>query len=232
MKNTGFFKLKFFVAVVLLLALAAKVEAQNIQLHYDIRRNCATSTVEMFRADKYGSTFFFIDMDFAPKAVGAYGEISRELCFWKESKVNWLSLHIEYNAGLSNTMSFDNAWLGGLTYSGHSKDWSMTWSLSAMYKVIPGNAQMHNFQITGVWNLDFFDHWLSFNGFADFWREERAWQGTKYIFIAEPQLWVNLNRIKGCENFNMSIGTEVELSNNFVARGFDVMPTVAVKWDF
>lgn len=232
MKNTGFFKLKFFVAVVLLLALAAKVQAQNIQLHYDIRRNCATSTVEMFRADKYGSTFFFIDMDFAPKAVGAYGEISRELCFWKESKVNWLSLHIEYNAGLSNTMSFDNAWLGGLTYSGHSKDWSMTWSLSAMYKVIPGNAQMHNFQITGVWNLDFFDHWLSFNGFADFWREERAWQGTKYIFIAEPQLWVNLNRIKGCENFNMSIGTEVELSNNFVARGFDVMPTVAVKWGF
>lgn len=183
--------------MLLLLALVAKVQAQNIQLHYDIRRNCATSTVEMFRADKYGSTFFFIDMDFAPKAVGAYGEISRELCFWKESKVNWLSLHIEYNAGLSNTMSFDNAWLGGLTYSGHSKDRSMTWSLSAMYKVIPGNAQMHNFQITGVWNLDFFDHWLSFNGFADFWREERAWQGTKYIFIAEPQLWVNLNRVKG-----------------------------------
>lgn len=232
MKNTGFFKSNFFVVVVLFMAFAAKVGAQNIQLHYDIRRNCATSTVEMFRADKYGSTFFFIDMDFAPKAVGAYGEISRELCFWKDSKVNWLSLHIEYNAGLSNTMSFDNAWLGGLTYSGHSKDWSMTWSLSAMYKVIPGNAQMHNFQITGVWNLDFFDHWLSFNGFADFWREERAWQGTKYIFIAEPQLWVNLNRIKGCENFNMSIGTEVELSNNFVARGFDVMPTVAVKWGF
>ncbi len=232
MKNTGFFKSNFFVVVVLFIAFAAKVGAQNIQLHYDIRRNCATSTVEMFRADKYGSTFFFIDMDFAPKAVGAYGEISRELCFWKESKVNWLSLHIEYNAGLSNTISFDNAWLGGLTYSGHSKDWSKTWSLSAMYKVIPGNAQMHNFQITGVWNLDFFDHWLSFNGFADFWREERAWQGTKYIFIAEPQLWVNLNKIKGCEKFNMSIGTEVELSNNFVVKGFDVMPTVAVKWGF
>ena len=235
MKNTGFFKSRFALLVVLFVAFVAKVEAQNIQLHYDIRRNCATSTVEMFRADKYGSTFFFVDMDFGPKVTGAYGEISREFCFWKESKVNWLSLHVEYNGGLSKFVegvSFDNAWLGGLTYSGHSKDWSKTWSLSAMYKVIPGNPHMHNFQITGVWNLDFFNHWLSFNGFADFWREERAWQGTEYIFIAEPQLWVNLNKIKGCENFNMSIGTEVELSNNFVAKGFDVMPTVAVKWAF
>ncbi|MBQ5880391.1 MAG: DUF5020 family protein, partial [Bacteroidaceae bacterium] len=85
MKNTCFFKSRFLVAVVLFVALVAKVEAQNIQLHYDIRRNCATSTVELFRADNYGSTFFFIDMDFAPKAVGVYGEISRELCFWKDS---------------------------------------------------------------------------------------------------------------------------------------------------
>ena len=68
MKNTGFFK-SALMLLVLLSGFAAKVEAQNIQLHYDVRRNCATSTVEMFRADSYGSTFFFIDMDFAPKAV-------------------------------------------------------------------------------------------------------------------------------------------------------------------
>ena len=218
--------------MVLFMALAAKVEAQNIQLHYDVRRNCATSTVEMFRADNYGSTFFFIDMDFAPKAFGAYGEISREFCFWKDSKLNWLSAHIEYNGGLNNTMSFDNAWLVGATYSGHSKDWSKAWSVSAMYKAIPGNESVSNSQITGVWNLDFLDHWLSFNGFADFWREKRAWQGTKFIFIAEPQLWVNMNKIKGMEKVNLSLGTEVELSNNFVAKGFDVMPTVAVKYAF
>ena len=94
MKNTGFFKSGFFFVAVLLLASAAKVEAQNIQLHYDVRRNCATSTVEMFRADNYGSTFFFIDMDYSPKVTGAYGEISREFCFWKGSKVDWLSLHV------------------------------------------------------------------------------------------------------------------------------------------
>ncbi len=216
-----------------------KADGQNIQLHYDMGRDVLTSTVEMFRPDDVGSTYFFVDMDYNPKVTGAYFELSRELCFWKESKVDWLSVHLEYNGGLNTAAgSFNNAWLGGLTYSGHSADWSKTWSLSAMYKAIPGTVdtfgkcQMHNFQITGVWNLDFFNHWLSFNGFFDFWREMRPWQGTEFIFISEPQLWVNMNKIKGWEKVNVSLGTEVELSANFVGKGFHAMPTIAAKWTF
>lgn len=212
---------------------------QNIQLHYDLGRNSVTSTVEMFRADKGGSTFFFVDFDYNPKVTGAYFEISRELCFWQDTDLSWLSAHLEYNGGLNTEAgSFNNAWLGGLTYSGHSEDWSKTWSLSAMYKAIPGTSdalgrcQMHNFQITGVWNLDFFNHWLSFNGFFDFWREMRPWQGTEFIFMTEPQLWVNLRNIKGWEDVNLSLGTEVELSANFVGKGFHAMPTLAAKWTF
>jgi hypothetical protein len=218
---------------------AVEVKAQNVQLHYDMGRNCSTSTVEMFRADGAGSTFFFVDLDYSPTVSGAYWEISRELCFWQDSKVNWLSVHLEYNGGLDTSAgSFNNSWLGGLTYSGHSKDWSKTWSLSAMYKAIPGTIglngkrQISNFQITGVWNLDFFNHWLSFNGFADFWKEARPWQGTEFIFMTEPQLWVNLRNIKGWEKVNLSLGTEVELTCNFVGKGFHAMPTVAAKWTF
>lgn len=226
--------------VVALMATAlSRATAQNIQLHYDFGRNAATSTVEMFKPDRGGSTFFFVDMDYSPEVIGAYWEIARELCFWQKSKASWLSVHIEYNGGLNTAVgSFNNAFLGGLTYSGHSKDWTKTWSLSAMYKVIPGtinaagNTDIHNFQITGVWNLDFFNRWLSFNGFADFWREARVWQGTEFIFIAEPQLWLNLNKIKGWEKVRLSVGTEVELSCNFVAKCFAVMPTAAVKWTF
>lgn len=220
-------------------ATAFEATGQNLQLHYDLGRNSVTTTVEMFRADGGGSTFFFVDLDYDPKVSGAYWEISRELNFWQESKVDWLSVHMEYNGGLNTSAgSFNNAFLGGLTYSGHSKDWSKTWSVTASYKAIPGTVdavgkcQMHNFQITGVWNLDFFNHWLSFNGFADFWREMRPWQGTEYIFITEPQIWVNLNKIKGWEKVNLSLGTEVELSCNFVAKGFHAMPTVAAKWTF
>lgn len=229
----------FSVLAMVLIIVPTRASAQNVQLHYDFGRNAATTTVEMFRPDSGGSTFFFVDMDYSPKVSGAYWEIAREFNFWQQSKVSWLSVHLEYNGGLNTVAgSFNNAILGGLTYSGHSKDWSKTWSITASYKVIPGTIalngekQPHNFQITGVWNLDFFDHWLSFNGFADFWREARPWQGTKFIFITEPQLWVNLNKIEGWEKINLSVGTEIEMSCNFVQKGFKVMPTAALKWTF
>lgn len=228
----------FFLSLFMLLS-SMNVSGQNVQLHYDMGRSYLTSTVEMFKPDAGGSTFFFIDLNYDPRVTGAYFEISRELCFWQESKADWLSVHLEYNGGLDTVNgSYNNSWLGGLTYSGHSDDWSKTWSFSAMYKAIPGTVSllgkksMHNFQITGVWNMDFFDHWLSFNGFMDFWKEARPWQGTDYIFITEPQLWVNLNKLKGWDNINLSVGTEVELSANFVAKGFHAMPTAALKWTF
>ena len=233
--------MKKLLALLLTLSAAlyvAEVKAQNLQVMYDAERGCVTSTVEMFRADSFGSTYFFVDMDCNPKMSGAYWEISRELCFWKDTDMSWLSAHVEYNGGLNSTMSFNNSWLAGLTYSGHSDDFSKTWSLSAMYKAIPGtvglsgNPQVHNFQITGVWGIEFANGWCSFSGFFDIWREARPWQGTEFIFISEPQFWVNLNKIKGWENVNLSVGGEVELSANFVAKGFHALPAFGAKWTF
>lgn len=225
--------------LLLLVGTTQESNAQNIQVLYDTERDCVTSTVEMFRPDAFGSTFFFVDMDYTPKVTGAYWEIARELCFWKESKFSWLSVHLEFDGGLNNVAgSFNNSWLAGLTYSGHSKDFSKTWSISAMYKLIPdtkdasGDEQEHNFQITGVWGINFAKGWCSFSGFIDFWREMRPWQDTEYIFLAEPQFWVNLNKIKGWENINLSVGGEVELSNNFVEEGFRAMPAIGAKWTF
>ena len=34
------------------------------------------------------------------------------------------------------------------------------------------------------------------------------------------------------DNVNLSIGSEVEFSNNFVSTGFYVIPTLAAKWTF
>ena len=228
--------------------------AQNVQLHYDFGRSlyndldktaesngraALTTTVEMFRPDKFGSTFFFVDMDYNKGVSGAYWEISRELNFWQQSKMNWLSVHVEYDGGLNNVVgSYDDAFLAGLTYSGHSKDYSKTWSLSVMYKHIVDAVDMKgedaeaNFQITGVWGISIADGWGSFSGFVDFWRECRPWQNTTHIFLAEPQLWLNLNKISGWEDVKLSVGAEVELSNNFVAKGFYAIPTLAVKWTF
>jgi hypothetical protein len=241
-----------FVALFALCSFAAK--AQNVQLHYDFGsgmydelaksgesygRPKLTTTVEMFRPDSFGSTFFFIDMDYSRGVKGAYWEIAREFCFWQDSKMNWLSIHAEYNGGMSNSAgSYNDSWLAGATYSGHSKDFSKTWSISMMYKFIPhtvnmaGASQEHNFQITGVWGIGFANGWCSFSGFVDFWRECRPWQGTSHILLAEPQLWLNMNKIKGWDKVNLSVGTEVELSNNFVSKGFYAIPTLAAKWTF
>lgn len=231
---------KLIVILVSLVALFAvpKTQAQNVQVLYDIQRGCVTSTLEMFRPDSFGSTYFFVDLDASPRVSGAYWEISRELCFWQDTDLAWLSAHVEYNGGMNSAMSFNNCWLAGATYSGHSADFSKTWSLTAAYKAIPGtvglngNRQAHNFQITGVWGISFANGWCDFSGFFDFWREARPWQGTKYIFISEPQFWVNLNKIKGMEKVNLSLGGELELSANFVDKGFHALPALGAKWTF
>lgn len=230
-------RLMALIAVMLCLPMVSK--AQNLQVFHDTQRGCITSTLEMFRPDAFGSTFYFVDLDYNPKAVGAYTEIAREFNFWQDSEWNWLSVHAEFNGGFNTTAgSFNNSWLLGLTYSGHSDDFSKTWSLTASYKAIPGTIgldlqkQPHNFQLTGVWGINFADGWCSFSGFADIWREARIWQGTKFIFLSEPQFWVNLNKIEGWDNINLSLGGELEISNNFVEKGFRALPALGAKWTF
>ena len=230
-------RLMALIAVMLCLPMVSK--AQNLQVLHDTQRGCITSTLEMFRPDAFGSTFYFVDLDYNPRAVGAYTEIAREINLWQDSEWNWLSVHAEFNGGFSTAAgSFNNAWLLGLTYSGHSDDFSKTWSLTASYKAIPGTIgldlqkQPHNFQLTGVWGINFADGWCSFSGFADIWREARIWQGTKFIFLSEPQLWVNLNKIEGWDNINLSLGGELEISNNFVEKGFRALPAFGAKWTF
>ena len=91
---------KLFVILVSLSALfaAPKALAQNVQVLYDTQRGWVTSTVEMFHPDSFGSTYFFVDLDASPLVSGAYWEISRELCFWQDTKLSCF-LH------MSNTMA-------------------------------------------------------------------------------------------------------------------------------
>ena len=70
------------IALVILMMCSVASKAQNLQVFYDTNRGCVTSTLEMFRPDAFGSTFFFVDMDYSPTAIGAYTEIAREFCFW------------------------------------------------------------------------------------------------------------------------------------------------------
>ena len=87
---------KLTILVVLLVAVlfSAKAKAQtNAQVLYDFGsdRKFVTLTLEMFKQDKWGSTYFFVDHDFNYDKVtgaehniaqgGTYTEISRALNF-------------------------------------------------------------------------------------------------------------------------------------------------------
>lgn len=231
---------KLFLFVLLLSAFVGGAVAQNIQLHYDLgralyksldERPWVTTTVEMFKADNWGSTYFFVDMDYTDKGVAsAYWEISRELKFWKAP----FSAHVEYNGGLNY---INNAFLGGATYSWNNSDFSKTFGIQVLYKYIQKNVKPHNFQLTGTWTLNFWQGKFTMSGFADFWREKHTdekGQNHNFIFISEPQFWINLNKFKHVnDNLNLSVGSEWELSTNFATRdGFYFIPTLAMKWSF
>lgn len=212
-------------------------KAQNIQLHYDLGedREYFTTTVEMFKPDKWGNTFFFIDMNYHTSGElngvnSAYFEIARTL---KLSKKVPVSLHAEYNGGLFQankdiTVNINNAWLGGLDYSWNKEDFSAGYSLKALFKHIVDKHDA-SFQITGVWYYHFLNKKMTFRGFLDFWREDMDLnfdgKAKKYVFLTEPQIWYNITE-------HLAVGSEVEFSNNFVAEEFKVMPTVAAKWEF
>ena len=224
--------------VLLLLTFAfavAGLKAQNIQLHYDLGkdRSYLTTTVEMFKPDKLGNTFFFIDMDYGVGDVEGvslgYFEIAR--CFTiAKSPFSW---HAEYNGGFGQWKSgefggayqINDAWLTGVDYSWNAKDFSRGFSLKVLYKNIRGAIGNDNsFQLTGVWYLNFLKGKMSFTGFADFWKEENA--NGSYIFLSEPQLWYNFTK-------KFAAGGEVELSNNFGGMdGFKMMPTLGAKYTF
>ena len=91
-------------------------KSQNVQLHYDLGegRNFFTSTVEMFRPDSWGSTFFFIDMDYSSDTRNvtngvslAYWEIARAFK-WNENQK--FQPRVEFNSGVFK-LDGDGPWI-------------------------------------------------------------------------------------------------------------------------
>lgn len=228
--------MKRFLLVFVFVTTLISVKAQNVQLHYDMGegRNFLTSTVEMFKPDSWGSTFFFIDMDYSSDARNidngislAYWEIARSFK-WNETQK--FQPRLEYNGGVFKLdgdetpfIPIENAFLAGVERTFASADFSKILTMQANYKRIQ-DKERASFQLTAVWTILLLDGKVTFAGFADFWKEDMFW-GTNYRFLSEPQLWYNATK-------NISLGTEIELSNNFVADEFKVMPTLGFKYTF
>lgn len=232
---------KFFLCGLMAVA-AIAAQAQDVQLHYDLGRNLyadeeagrqkVTMTVEQFKADQWGSWYYFVDVDFSRKFTeAAYTEISREFKLGKQSP---FAAHVEYDGGLNRFGSFQQAALIGPAWNGHNADYSTTYSVQLMYKryfkSYNYTSAYHSAQLTGVWSTTFANKKCTFAGFIDFWRGEKANGHGQLVVLTEPQLWYNATD-------HLSIGTEWEVSDNFVFNTFNdktffVNPTVALKWNF
>ena len=253
--------MKKFVAFAGFSLLAVGAFAQtNLQVFYDFgsdRKNI-TSTLEMFKGDDWGSTFFFVDYDYStgPRrdieddfgkphagqygAYNSYFEIARAINFWQESSLGALSAHVEFNSPLGFPTY---NWLFGVEYFMHNADFSNTFTVELLYKTFftKFNATDSHLplQLTFVWGMNnlFGVEGLNFSGFADIWGEDapqyadqKKCEGS-LTFISEPQIWYNIGNMFNCPNFN--IGGEVELSSNFLGHeGFMVNPCLGVKWAF
>jgi hypothetical protein len=236
-------KMKKVLLFSLLSVFSMAVSAQNVQLHYDFGRlfypdqeagrQRVTMTLEQFKADQWGSWYYFVDVDFSRKFTeGAYTEISREFNLGKQSP---FAAHIEYDGGLNRFGSFQQAALVGGAWNGHNADFSTTYSVQLMYKQFfksyDYTRAYASVQLTGVWSTTFANKAMTFSGFIDLWRGENAFGHGQLVMLSEPQLWYNF------KNQHLSIGTEVEISNNFIYNtynddSFFINPTLALKWAF
>lgn len=230
--------------------------AQNIQFHHDFGRNIypteegdrmlTTITFEFFKPDRLGSTYFFTDFDICRTGIkGAYAELSREFNIAKG-----FAAHIEYDGGLctdkysSYGALFQPAALVGPAWNWANADFSRTFSVQLMYKQYfrgANNKAFSSAQATIVWGIHFGrERMFTFSGFADLWLEKTFdddKSSGRAVFLTEPQFWFNLNAFPKLKKVNVSVGTELEVSNNFIVnlandKSFFLNPTLAAKWTF
>ena len=243
---------KFFIAVaVAALSLAQGAKAQNLQVFYDFGegRNYVTTTFEMYKADKWGDTFWFIDHYYnstdgtyksavtnSGPANGSYFEIERGINFWQDTELKDLSAHVEYD-GLITGGGFNmGTWCVGVKYFLHSEDFSKMLTLYAMYERFNGSRISSAdvpVKFSAVWSINdvLGVKGLVFKGFADFWGNNQYFGADRaeWSFLTEPQIWYNLGEVF---DSHLDVGGEIEISNNFIAKGFKVNPCAGIRWTF
>lgn len=216
---------KALLSIVLLLIVFVTKSQTNIQTHYEFGsnkniRNYSLLTIENLSIDKYGSTYFFVDMNTTNisnfKSENTYFEFSRDF-----SIGNNYFTHLEYNGGHGYINdSISSAFLLGFTYLYENTVKNFSLSLTPMYKCnFELQNNKHAFQVTIVWNW-IISQKLSFNGFVDLWQ-----YSDFVILLTEPIIWYNIND-------KLSIGSEVEISHNYIpfTVGMVICPTIALKY--
>ncbi|MBN2275342.1 MAG: DUF5020 family protein, partial [Bacteroidales bacterium] len=220
------------------------------QLHYDFGkdRKFLTATLEMFRPDTLGSTFFFVDFDHNASfdfsgefrsMSAAYWEIYREFYIpgiKKIKELEQLAIHIEYNDGFgadldtaSNLMmafSFNSVFLTGLGYP--IRIGNTIFSTMLLCRM-PRGMDDPDFQFTTAWYQPVWKNRILLTGFIDIWSQDKInnRDEKEIVFQSEPQIWFMITP-------KIAVGGELEIDRNFPVGPADwqVMPTLGFRWEF
>jgi len=229
----------------ILLLIAARTGAQDLQLHYDFGqgRKYFTATLEMFRPDVLGYTFWFIDLDFNfpghPRSMSAaYWEISRDFYIPGLKNIHpfeELGFHLEYNDGFTSfqdtgqyigAASYNSVFLTGFSFPLYLGGSSVTAQLLCR---LPRGMDVPDFQFTLVWTSLLLNERVLFTGFADLWSQDKIAEPDRkeLVFQTEPQLWYLITA-------KIALGGEVEISHNFPLgpNDWEFMPTLGLRWEF
>ena len=207
------------------LLLASISFAQNLQLHYETAkdRGYFVSTLEMFQPDAYGSTFWFVDMEY-----DSQNDHGMSLGYWEIARVfqlpvERLSATVQYNDGVASFGALGQTWLVGVNYVFQLG--AVDIPLDILYRAQEG-ADGPDVQLTATWFQPLLDGHLEWSGFLDIWSQDGA-GGTDWVLLSEPQLWYNAND-------HFAVGSEVEISSNFVfgETGLVFKPTLGLRWTF
>ena len=211
----------------------------NIQFLYDCAETPIT-TVEVYKGDAWGDTYFFIDHYYYFQSLNghtnigmdSYFEFERGLNFWQQTRMRNLSLHVELdfkNSGYGSGMACI-----GAKYAFHNASFSRTAGIALMYDhyIGEGSADIP-LKFTGTWNVEnlFGLRGLTFDGFVDVWgnntqyvTDQNKIANDHFSIHSQPQLWMRIT-----PNFNL--GGEVVLGyNHRGTHGFLCQPCVGLKW--
>ncbi len=208
------------------IAFTTLVIGQNLQLHYDAAsdRQYFTSTLEMFRPDEKGATFWFVDFDYNQP-----GNRSASLGYWEFARYfklpfkEGLSATVQFNDGVAPWGPLGHIWLAGFTHPVNIG--FTTISAELLYRSAYGSSG-HDGQLTFVYFLPFLKGKAHITGFMDIWsQDKRGEEGKEVVVLSQPQLWYEMAP-------KIYIGGEARISQNFLPKeGWQVYPTVGIKWD-
>mgnify|MGYP001338577770 CR=1 FL=1 len=213
--------LKKITLVFALTILFNTIKSQNLQVHYDFLEDDSyfTSTLEMFKPNPKGATFWFVDFDYLSDTNGSASSGYMEFAkYFNLGDTNKYTFTLQFNDGVAYWGNLGQAFLVGSTYNLNLGDFSLSTEL--LYKYQQGNNP--NGQITFVYYFPLLGGKGELTGFADIWND-----GDLVVWMTEPQIWYSFGQL--------AVGGEVEISQNFVwgaGEDIQVMPTLGVKWEF